>query len=76
MEKFKPGQKVVVKLLHNLQHDGAARIVKYLNYGDDKGKYMVELPGSGDRLAVTEDRLVDEKDYWREKNEQRNRLQD
>jgi hypothetical protein len=63
---FKPGQEVIVLLLHRLEFDGSARVIKLMDYGENKGKWLVDA--GSNMLCVPEERLVDAKEYWRKKN--------
>ena len=62
---FKPGQQVIIYKLYNLEHDGAATIVREMNIGRDKGKYVVETEAG---YAVIEpERIEDATEYWKKK---------
>lgn len=60
---FKSGQKVVILKLYNLKSDGSATIVREVNEGRDKGKWVIET-NSG-CMVMEPDRIVDSKEYWK-----------
>lgn len=70
---FKRGQQVIVFGLFNLEHDGAATILREINQGRDKGKYVIDIPNVG--CAVMEaERMQDANSYWEESRNGRNNL--
>ncbi len=63
---FKKGQQGIITGLYNLTHDGAGKFVKEMEYGENKGQYLVDT--SAGLLCVAPSRVTDAVEYWREKN--------
>lgn len=62
---FKPGQQVIILNLYNLRLDGSGKIVRLINEGENKGRYLIELScGYG---CFEPERIIDAEDYWRTK---------
>ena len=61
---FKPGQNVIILKVYNLQTDGAAVIVRQIDQGRDKGKWLLDMSDSG-YIIADESRLVDANKYWK-----------
>lgn len=66
---FKPKQEVIILKLYNLRTDGAGRIVKLLEYGENKGRYLIDTPAG--LVAIEPERLVDAKEYWAAQRKER-----
>jgi hypothetical protein len=63
---FKKGQEVIVEKLHQYEFPGSARVVRLIEKGENKGKWLCEIPSG--LICVAEDRMTDATQYWREKN--------
>lgn len=66
---FKKNQEVIIKGLYNFTTDGAGRFIKELEYGEYKGRYMIEI--ATDIVAIEPERVIDANEYWTQKKKER-----
>lgn len=68
---FKRGQEVIIINLYNLTHDGAGRIIKFMEYGENKGKWLIDIHVG--LICIEEERIIPADEYWRKTYVERDR---